>query len=68
MLGRSAVLSVLLLLVTAVGCEREPLPFVCPELSVGALVGSEIRGPQSGEVEVARLPNGRVPGTEKAAE
>lgn len=29
-------------------CAREPLPQVCPELPVGGLVVSELRGPQTG--------------------
>jgi hypothetical protein len=31
------------------GCERDPLDVECPELSVGDLVVTELRGPQSGE-------------------
>lgn len=49
--GRSSVLSVLLLLIAAVGCERDPLPFLCPDIAEGALVVSEIRGPQSGDID-----------------
>src|SRR5262249_47209511 len=32
----------------AAACARDPLPEACPDLAVGDLVISEIRGPQSG--------------------
>ena len=32
----------------ATGCEREPLPLLCPDLQPGDLVLSEVRGNQSG--------------------
>lgn len=31
------------------GCERDPLDIDCPDLAVGDLVVTELRGPQSGE-------------------
>jgi hypothetical protein len=30
------------------GCERDPLPWICPDLAPGELVITELRGPQSG--------------------
>jgi hypothetical protein len=37
------------LCIVCVSCERSPLDFDCPELDVGDLVVTEVRGPQSGE-------------------
>lgn len=34
--------------VVVAGCVEEPLPFICPAVDPGALVITEIRGPQSG--------------------
>jgi hypothetical protein len=38
-----------LLVLSAVGCVREPLPAGCPDVDVGDLVLTEFRGPQSPE-------------------
>ncbi|MEM9487613.1 MAG: lamin tail domain-containing protein [Myxococcota bacterium] len=43
-----AVIVVASLAATIVGCERDPLPAICPVLTAGDLVISEIRGSQSG--------------------
>lgn len=37
---------VLLVLVGLVGCARDPAPAICPDITAGALVVTEIRGPQ----------------------
>jgi hypothetical protein len=37
-----------LALVVLVGCARDPAPAECPDVAVGDLVVTEIRGPQSG--------------------
>ncbi len=39
----------LLCALTASGCAREPQDRVCPELAVGDLVITEVRGPQTGD-------------------
>ncbi len=33
---------------TGGGCEREPLPTICPDVQEGELVVTELRGPQTG--------------------
>jgi hypothetical protein len=38
-----------LCVVVLTGCERSPLDFDCPELTVGDLVVTEVRGAQSGD-------------------
>ena len=44
----SAVLCVLSLVTATVGCERESLPQICPNIADGELVVTEVRGKQSG--------------------
>lgn len=38
----------LVAVLVAGGCERDPLPWICPEAAVGDLVITELRGSQSG--------------------
>lgn len=45
--GRACALG--LWLIGSLGCVREPLPDICPNVDVGELVISELRGPQDGQ-------------------
>lgn len=47
LIGSSVVVAGALAVATATGCARDPAPAQCPDLAVGDLVVTELRGPQS---------------------